>query len=90
MLTDFLINHGYQFFLSGWVQFATAFGLSFLIMLIFGGSFIRLMRRVQGNGQPISENVPSQHAKKAGTPSMGGILIIVSMFCLSSKFKTIT
>ena len=79
MLTDFMINHGYQFFVSGWVQFAAAFGMSFAIMLIFGNSFIRFMRKIQGHGQPISENVPAEHRKKAGTPSMGGILIIIAM-----------
>ena len=79
MLTDFLINRGYQFFVSGWVQFAAAFGMSFLIMLVFGNSFIRLMHKIQGNGQPISENVPVEHRKKAGTPSMGGVLIVISM-----------
>lgn len=86
MLTDYLINRGYQFFLSGWVQFATAFGMSFLIMLIFGNSFIRFMHKIQGKGQPISENVPLQHIKKAGTPSMGGILIIISILISALLF----
>ncbi|MBO7644885.1 MAG: phospho-N-acetylmuramoyl-pentapeptide-transferase [Alphaproteobacteria bacterium] len=79
MLTDFMINRGYHFFVSGWVQFAAAFGMSFVIMLIFGNSFVRLMHKIQKHGQPISENVPVEHRKKAGTPSMGGILIIISM-----------
>ena len=86
MLTDYLINRGYQFFLSGWVQFATAFGMSFLIMLIFGNSFIRFMHKIQGKGQPISENVPTQHIQKAGTPSMGGILIIISILVSALLF----
>lgn len=86
MLTDFMINRGYQFFVSGWVQFAAAFGMSFLIMLIFGNSFIRLMRKIQGHGQPISENVPLEHRKKAGTPSMGGILIIIAMLVSALLF----
>ena len=86
MLTDYLIDRGYQFFLSGWVQFATAFGMSFLIMLIFGNSFIRFMHKIQGKGQPISENVPLQHIKKAGTPSMGGILIIISILISALLF----
>jgi len=86
MLTDFLINRGYQFFVSGWVQFASAFGLAFLIMLIFGNSFIRLMHKIQGKGQPISENVPVEHRKKAGTPSMGGILIIISILVSALMF----
>ena len=79
MLTDFMANHGYPFFLSGWVQFGFSFGVAFMIMLIFGNSFIRFMRKIQGKGQPISENVPLEHRKKAGTPSMGGLLIIISV-----------
>ena len=86
MLTDFMINQGYSVFVSGWVQFGTAFGLAFAIMLIFGNSFIRFMRRIQGKGQPISENVPVEHQKKAGTPSMGGILIIIAMLVSSLLF----
>ena len=86
MLTDFLISRGYQFFASGWTQFATSFGTAFLIMIIFGRGFIRLMHKIQGKGQPISENVPEQHKKKAGTPSMGGVLILISVFVSSLLF----
>jgi len=86
MLTDFMMNQGYSFFASGWVQFAAAFGVAFLIMLIFGNSFIRFMRKIQGKGQPISENVPAEHRKKAGTPSMGGVLIILSIMVASLLF----
>ena len=86
MLTDFFISRGYQFFASGWTQFAAAFGMAFLIMIIFGRGFIRLMHRIQGGGQPISENVPEEHKKKAGTPSMGGVLILISVFVASLLF----
>ena len=78
MLTDFMINHGYQFFAFFWTQFAAAFGVAFMIMLVFGRSFIRFMHKIQGQGQPISENVPLEHRKKAGTPSMGGALVIIA------------
>lgn len=86
MLTDFLISRGYQFFASGWTQFATAFGVAFFIMIVFGRGFIRLMHKIQGAGQPISENVPEQHKKKAGTPSMGGVLILIAVFVSSLLF----
>lgn len=86
MLTDFLVSSGYQFFASGWTQFSAAFGLAFIIMLVFGNSFIRLMHNWQGKGQPISENVPLEHRKKAGTPSMGGILILIAIFVSSLLF----
>ena len=79
MLTDFLIERGFQFFAGGWTQFAAAFAVSFTIMIVFGRGFIRLMRKIQGKGQPISENVPIEHQKKAGTPSMGGIAIVLGV-----------
>ena len=89
MLTDFLIEHGFHFFASGWTQFAVAFAVSFMIMIVFGRGFIRLMRKIQGNGQPISENVPLEHRKKAGTPSMGGVLMLVAIFVASLLFMPI-
>lgn len=79
MLTDYFFNHGFSFFASGWTQFAGAFFVSFVIMMLFGRPFIRAMRNIQKLGQPISENVPESHRKKAGTPTMGGILIIVAI-----------
>ena len=89
MLTDFLIERGVHFFAGGWTQFAAAFAVSFMIMIVFGRGFIRLMRKIQGQGQPISENVPLEHRKKAGTPSMGGILMLIAIFVSSLLFMPI-
>ena len=89
MLTDFLIERGFHFFAGGWTQFAVAFAVSFMIMIVFGRGFIRWMQKVQGKGQPISENVPLEHRKKAGTPSMGGILMLVAIFVSSLLFMPI-
>ena len=86
MLTDFLLDRGFYFFASGWTQFASAFAMAFIIMIVFGRTFIRFMHKIQGNGQPISENVPMEHRKKAGTPSMGGILILIAIFTASLLF----
>ena len=79
MLTDFFLSRGATFFASGWTQFAAAFGCSFLIMLIFGRPFIAAMRKLQKKGQPISENVPASHRQKAGTPTMGGLLVLLAI-----------
>lgn len=46
--------------------------------LIFGGPIIRYLKRKQ-NSSNIREDVPDSHLKKSGTPTMGGILIILSM-----------
>lgn len=79
MLTDYFLNHGFSFFASGWTQFAGGFFVAFLVMLLFGRPFIRAMRTFQGKGQPISENVPQSHLQKAGTPTMGGILVVIAI-----------
>ncbi len=86
MLTDLLLSHGYGVFFGGWTQFGAAFGLAFLIMILFGRPFIRAMHAWQKKGQPISENVPETHRKKAGTPTMGGILILVAILCGAIAF----
>lgn len=89
MLTNYFLDSGFSFFASGWTQFAGAFFVAFVIMLLFGRSFIRAMQTIQKKGQPISENVPDAHRKKAGTPTMGGILIVVSIVVASLLFMPI-
>ncbi len=86
MLTDYFYSHGFSFFASGWMQFAGAFGVAFLIVLLFGRPFIRAMRAWQKKGQPISENVPAEHRKKSGTPTMGGILVVLAIVLGSILF----
>ncbi len=89
MLTNYFLGHGLSFFGSGWTQFAGGFFIAFLIMLIFGRPFVRAMHILQKRGQPISENVPDAHRKKAGTPTMGGILIIAAILVGSLLFMPI-
>ena len=89
MLTNYFLDSGFSFFASGWTQFAGAFFVAFVIMLLFGRSFIRAIQTIQKKGQPISENVPDAHRKKAGTPTMGGILIVVSIVVASLLFMPI-
>ena len=51
-----------------------------LIAFIVGPRLIRWMRRKQGKGQPIRQDGPQSHIiSKAGTPTMGGVLILMSM-----------
>ena len=90
MLTDFFLNRGLTFFASGWTQFAGGFGLAFIIMMVFGRPFIRAMRAWQKKGQPISENVPESHRAKAGTPTMGGILLVLAILVASVLFMPMT
>ena len=86
MLADYFVSHGFYSFASGWAQFAAAFGTAFLVMLVFGRGFVRWMHNWQKKGQPISENVPESHRAKAGTPTMGGILILFAVILASVLF----
>jgi len=47
------------------------------LALTFGPSLIRRLRELQ-IGQFIREEGPQEHKKKAGTPTMGGVLIVLS------------
>ncbi len=89
MLTDYFMEHGFSLFASGWTQFAGGFFIAFMVMLMFGRPFINAMRTFQKKGQPISENVPESHRVKAGTPTMGGLLIIVAILTGSLLFMPI-
>ena len=73
----------FQFFnLFNYISFRTGGAVltSMLIAFIFGPKLIRMLRVRQGKGQPIRDDGPEGHIiKKAGTPTMGGLLILVSM-----------
>jgi phospho-N-acetylmuramoyl-pentapeptide-transferase len=54
----------------------TALVVSFLV----GPSLIRLLKKKQGEGQPIRADGPESHIlEKAGTPTMGGFLILLAV-----------
>ena len=58
-------------------------GCAFLTALVFGFIFgrplIDFLRRKQGKGQPIRDDGPQSHFSKAGTPTMGGLLILSAL-----------
>jgi len=56
---------------------ATATALA--IGLLLGPWFINYLRIRQGKGQPIRMDGPQSHLAKRGTPTMGGLLILVSL-----------
>jgi phospho-N-acetylmuramoyl-pentapeptide-transferase len=64
----------------GYITFRTAFAsLTAMFMgMIIGPSIIRQLREFQ-IGQYIREEGPAAHQKKAGTPTMGGVLIVVAI-----------
>jgi phospho-N-acetylmuramoyl-pentapeptide-transferase len=56
-----------------------AFATSLMFGFIFGQPLINLLRRKQGKGQPIRDDGPISHLAKAGTPTMGGLLILSAL-----------
>ncbi|UIJ73060.1 phospho-N-acetylmuramoyl-pentapeptide-transferase [Aurantimonas sp. HBX-1] len=48
----------------------------FIVVFLFGPAIIANLRIRQGKGQPIRADGPQTHFKKAGTPTMGGLMII--------------
>ncbi|MCP5112879.1 MAG: phospho-N-acetylmuramoyl-pentapeptide-transferase [bacterium] len=66
--------------LFGYVTFRTALsGLTALVLSVaLGPRLIAWLRRLQ-IGQHIREDGPESHQRKAGTPTMGGLLIIISV-----------
>ena len=67
----------YQVFLS--------VGLSALITGLLMPLFISLMRRAQ-IGQQIRADGPQQHLVKQGTPTMGGVVMLVGAFATTAAF----
>lgn len=49
---------------------------SAFIVFMFGPAIINSLRIRQGRGQPIRADGPQTHFKKAGTPTMGGLMIL--------------
>ncbi len=63
---------------------------SFIITIFFGKKSIQMLKNWQGKGQPIRDDGPETHMKKAGTPTMGGLLIIACVLFCTAVFCQIT
>jgi phospho-N-acetylmuramoyl-pentapeptide-transferase len=67
--------------------------LSFLITVILSPLFIPFLRRLKF-GQSIREEGPKSHQKKSGTPTMGGIMILLSIvvttLLMTKKFASLS
>ena len=54
---------------------------AFLISIFFGPKLIRTLKKIQKKGQRIRKDGPKSHLlNKVGTPTMGGMLILISIF----------
>ncbi|HUI87746.1 MAG TPA: phospho-N-acetylmuramoyl-pentapeptide-transferase [Anaerolineales bacterium] len=57
-------------------------GLAFMMTVIWGGPLLRILRHFK-IGKIIRVEEPSHHAVKMGTPTMGGVMIIVPVVLLT-------
>ncbi len=64
----------YQTFRSG-----AAMLTALAIGLVIGPRFIAMLRVRQGKGQPIRADGPQTHLAKVGTPTMGGLMILIAL-----------
>lgn len=63
--------------MTGGLSLALTFGtVTFLLGVIWGGPFIEILRRLKV-GKKIQAELSEHHQKKAGTPTMGGIMIVI-------------
>jgi phospho-N-acetylmuramoyl-pentapeptide-transferase len=80
LLYQQLQSHFPPFRIFHYVTFRTAFAslTALFMVLVIGPAIIRQLREFQ-IGQYIREEGPSGHQKKAGTPTMGGLLIVIAV-----------
>jgi phospho-N-acetylmuramoyl-pentapeptide-transferase len=69
----------------GLLQILLPIGASLLLAVIMGPLFIPLLRRLKF-GQQIRDDGPQGHLKKAGTPTMGGTIILLALAFTVLKF----
>ena len=81
------------YLLAEWLNFEGVFNLvryqtfragatlmtALFIGLVIGPRFIDMLRVRQGKGQPIREDGPQSHLAKRGTPTMGGLMILIAL-----------
>ena len=86
-----LFRHFTPFRVFGYATFRTAFAAltALFLCLALGPWLIAKLREFQ-IGQYIREEGPKSHMKKAGTPTMGGILIIISILIPTLLWANLT
>ena len=80
-LSDYLVQYFTAFGVVKYLTFRAILGVltSLGISLVFGPAMIRRLNNLQ-IGQSIRTDGPQSHLSKSGTPTMGGALILMSIF----------
>ncbi len=95
MLYNLLAPYAHQFILFNLFRYITfrtggALATSLIICFLFGPAIIRWLKRKQGEGQPIRSDGPEGHLKKKGTPTMGGVMILISVIVSTLLWAELT
>jgi phospho-N-acetylmuramoyl-pentapeptide-transferase len=72
------------------VRAGGAFFTALIFGFIFGQPLINFLRVKQGKGQPIRDDGPQSHFAKAGTPTMGGLLILSALMFATLIWSDLT
>jgi phospho-N-acetylmuramoyl-pentapeptide-transferase len=83
MLYNILVPFAHKFHIANlftYISFRSGLAIlvSTALSLYIGPKLIRYLRGMQKNGQPIRGDGPASHFSKAGTPTMGGLMILGS------------
>ena len=81
--------HSLQFLKSIYLRSFMAFMVAFIIVLIAGKPFINYLK-IKKFGEKIREEGPATHMSKKGTPTMGGVLIILTILVTSLLISDIS
>ena len=84
MLYNFLTPYGDQYLIFNLLRYITfrsgaALLTALFVSFIIAPSIIRKFTLLQNGGQPIREDGPETHLAKAGTPTMGGVIILLAV-----------
>ncbi len=95
MLFQILAPFAHDFILFNLFRYLTfrtggALATSLTICFVFGPRIIRWLRSKQGEGQPIRSDGPESHLKKKGTPTMGGLMILISSIISTVLWSDLT
>jgi phospho-N-acetylmuramoyl-pentapeptide-transferase len=67
----------------------TAGAIAFMLGVIWGGPFVEVLRRL-GIGKQIRSELSDAHQSKAGTPTMGGIMIILPTVTITLALNVVS
>jgi phospho-N-acetylmuramoyl-pentapeptide-transferase len=84
MLYDLALPYASKFAIFNLLHYITfrtggAVLTALLIAFAAGPTIIRWLKERQGSGQPIRDDGPETHFKKQGTPTMGGLMILLAV-----------